>query len=71
MQRGTRTTDAGFTLSLSVLVGGKPVTFLSKAGECTVGMAVTGATVSGTYTCPKLKSADGKLTVRATGSYRT
>jgi len=71
VQRGTRTTDAGFTLSLSLQVNGQPATFLSKAGECTVGMAVTGATISGTFTCPKLKSADGKVTVRASGSYRT
>ena len=68
---GTRATDAGFVLTWTVMVNGKAVTFTSKAGECTVGMAIKPATVSGSFTCHKLKSMDGKLVVGATGIYRT
>jgi hypothetical protein len=68
---GTRTTDAGFVLSWTVMVKGKAVTFTSKAGECVIGMAVKPTTVSGSFTCHKVKSADGKLVVGATGTYRT
>jgi hypothetical protein len=68
---GTRTTDAGFVLSWTVMVNGKAVTFTSKAGECTIGMAVKPTTISGSFTCHKVKSADGKLTVGASGTYRT
>lgn len=68
---GTRTTDATFVLTWSVMVDGAPVTFTSKAGECTVGMAVTPRNVSGSFNCKKLKSDDGEHTVEATGTYRT
>jgi hypothetical protein len=68
---GTRTTDAGFVLSWTVMVKGKAVTFTSKAGECVIGMAVKPTTVSGSFTCHRVKSADGKLVVGATGTYRT
>jgi hypothetical protein len=68
---GTRTTDAGFVLSWTVMVNGKPVTFTSKSGECVVGMAVKTSTVSGSFTCHRVRSADGKLVVAATGTYRT
>jgi hypothetical protein len=68
---GTRMTDAGFVLSWTVMVNGKAVTFTSKSGECVIGMAVKPATVSGSFTCHKVKSADGKLVVGATGTYRT
>ena len=47
------------------------VTFTSMAGECTVGMASVGTKVQGSFTCHKLKSADGKLTIEASGNYRT
>ncbi|HYK96655.1 MAG TPA: hypothetical protein VE011_12455 [Candidatus Dormibacteraeota bacterium] len=68
---GTRATDAGFVLSWTVMVKGKAVTFTSSAGECVIGMAVKPATVSGSFTCHRVKSADGKLVVGATGTYRT
>jgi hypothetical protein len=68
---GTRMTDAGFTLSWTVMVNGKAVTFTSKAGECVIGMAVKPTTVSGSFTCHKVRSADGKLVVGVTGIYRT
>jgi hypothetical protein len=68
---GTRTTDTDFVLSWTVMVGGKAVTFTSKAGECIIDMAVKPTTVSGSFTCHKVKSADGKLVVGATGTYRT
>lgn len=69
--RGTRTTDANLVLSWSVTVDGQVVTFTSAAGECTIGMAMHPANVSGTFNCHKVKSADGKLTVGASGTYRT
>jgi hypothetical protein len=68
---GTRTTATDFVLSWTLMVDGKTVTFTSKAGECTVGMAVKPSTVSGSFTCHKVRSADGKLVVGATGTYRT
>jgi hypothetical protein len=68
---GTRTTDAGFVLSWTVMVNGKAITFTSSSGECVIGMAVKTTTVSGSFTCHKVKSADGKLVVGATGTYRT
>ncbi len=68
---GTRMTDAGFVLSWTVMVNGKSVTFTSSRGECVIGMAVKPTTVSGSFTCHKVKSADGKLVVGASGTYRT
>jgi hypothetical protein len=71
VDRGTRTTDAGLVLTLGLMVDGKLVTFTSQAGECTIGMASSPKAVSGSFACPKLTSDDGKLTVGATGTYRT
>lgn len=71
VDRGTRTTDAGLVLSWGLMVNGKLVTFSSKAGECTIGMASNPKNVSGSFACRKLKSMDGKLTVEASGTYRT
>ena len=71
VDRGTRTTDAGLVLTWAVMVDGKLVTFTSTAGECTIGMAVNPKSVSGSFSCRRLKSADGKLTVEASGTYRT
>lgn len=71
VDRGTRTTDARLVLSWVVDVEGTLVTFTSKAGECTVGMASQPKGVSGSFTCKKLKSDDGTLTVGASGTYRT
>ena len=71
VDRGTRTTDAGLVLTWALMVDGKLVTFTSTAGECTIGMAVNPKSVSGSFSCRKLKSADGKLTVEASGTYRT
>lgn len=68
---GTRTTDATFTLTWTVLVDGAPVVFMSDAGECTVGMAVQPRAVSGSFVCKRLRSEDGKLTIDVRGTYRT
>jgi hypothetical protein len=69
--RGTRTTGKALVLNFTVMVKDKPVTFTSSAGECTIGMALNSTNVSGTFTCRKLESDDGKYVVGATGSYRT
>jgi len=71
VDRGSRTTDEGLVLRWSVLIDGALVTFTSEGGECTVGMAIRGTTVSGTFACRKVTSDDGKYTVGASGSYRT
>jgi len=71
VDRGTRTTGDGLVLRFTVVVEGTAVAFTSKAGECTIGMGVQPTTVSGSFTCKKLKSADGTLTIEATGTYRT
>jgi len=68
---GTRTTGSDFVLTWKAMVNGALVTFTSKAGECTVGMAIKPDSVTGSFVCKKLRSADGKLTVDASGSYRT
>lgn len=67
----TRATSGELVLTWTVVVDGTPVTFTSDAGECTVGMAVKPASVTGTFVCPELKSDNGKLTVKVTGTYRT
>lgn len=71
VDRGTRTTDAGLVLTWGLVIDGKLVTFTSKDGECTIGMAANPKTVSGSFACRKIKSDDGKLTVGASGTYRT
>jgi hypothetical protein len=71
LDRGTRTTDASLVLTWGLTVDGKLVTFSSKAGECTIGMAQNTKSVTGSFACRKLKSDDGKLTVEASGTYRT
>jgi hypothetical protein len=71
VDRGTRTTDERLVLTIVVAVADTPVTFTSVAGECTIGMAPVGTAVQGSFTCKKLKSADGKLTIEASGTYRT
>jgi hypothetical protein len=68
---GTRTTAADFVLRWTVIVKAAPVTFTSRAGECTVGMAVKPEMVSGSFVCKKVKSDDGKYVVGARGTYRT
>lgn len=69
--RGTRTTDAGLVLTWGLMVDGRLVTFTSKKGECTIGMAMNPKNVSGSFACRKITSDDGKLTVSASGNYRT
>ena len=71
VDRGTRMTDAGLVLTWGLMVDGKLVTFTSKAGECTIGMASSPKSVSGSFACRKIRSDDGKLTVGASGTYRT
>lgn len=68
---GTRTTDPNFVLSWTIMVEGAPITFASRAGECTVGMAVQPKAVTGSFVCKKLKSDDGTYVVDARGTYRT
>ena len=71
LDRGTRTTDEHLVLTLGVVVAGQPVTFTSMAGECTIGMAQVGLKVQGSFTCHKLAGPDGKLTIEASGTYRS
>lgn len=71
VDRGTRSTAETLVLQWTVVVEEKPITFTSTHGECTLGMAVNTTNVSGTFTCKKLKSDDGKYIVGATGTYRT
>lgn len=71
VDRGTRATDEQLVLTIAVLVNGQPVTFTSKAGECTIGMAEVGTNVQGSFTCHKLKGPDGKATVEASGTYHS
>ena len=71
VDRGTRLTDARLVLTITVAIGGQTVTFTSLAGECTIGMASTPKGVSGSFTCHKLKGPDHRLTIEATGTYRT
>jgi hypothetical protein len=71
VDRGTRTTDERLVLTISILVDGLPVAFTSDGGECTVGMASVAGKVQGSFSCRKLKSADGKLTIEASGTYRS
>lgn len=68
---GTRPTGADLALSWTVMVNGKPVTFTSNRGECVLGMALKPRTISGSITCMKLHSDDGKLVVGIAGDYRT
>jgi hypothetical protein len=69
--QGTRTTDADFLLSWTMLIDNLAVTFTSRAGECTVGMAVGVKAVHGTFVCKDLKSGDGKHVVDLRGTYTT
>ena len=71
VDRGTRLTDANLVLTITIVIADQPVTFTSVAGECTIGMAQTPKGVSGSFTCHKLKSPDRKITIEATGTYRT
>lgn len=71
LDRGTRTTDERLVLTIGVLVNGQPMTFTSAAGECTIGMASMAGKVQGSFSCRKLKSVDGKLTIEASGTYRS
>lgn len=71
VDRGTRTTDERLVLTIGALVNGQTVTFRSAAGECTIGMAAVAGKVQGSFSCRKLRSADGKITVEASGTYRS
>jgi hypothetical protein len=69
--QGTRTTDANFVLTWTMLVKNQPVTFTSRGSECTVGMAVGPKAVKGTFVCKDLRSGDGKHVVDLRGTYTT
>jgi hypothetical protein len=68
---GAQPTGPDLVLTWTVLVDGSAVTFTSRSGECVIGMALKPTTVSGSIYCTKLRSDDGKLVVKASGSYRT
>jgi hypothetical protein len=68
---GTRTTSPELVLTLTTRVNDAPVTFVSQAGECTVGMASQPKTVTGSYVCKKLRSDDGLHVIDVSGTYRT
>jgi hypothetical protein len=67
----TRTTSGDLVLSVTVMVNRNPVLFLSEDGECTVGMAETMSNVTGNFVCKELTSADGRMTLKITGTYKT
>ena len=69
--QGTRTTDATFVLTWTMLIDNHRVTFTSRGSECTVGMAVRPQAVLGTFNCKRLKSGDGKRVLDLRGSYTT
>jgi len=69
--QGTRTTDPTFVLSWTMLIDNQPVTFTSRASECTIGMAVGVKVVHGTFVCKQLKSGDGKHEIDMRGTYTT
>jgi len=69
--QGTRTTDADFVLSWTMLIDNLAVTFTSRGPECIVGMAVGAKTVHGTFVCQDLKSGDGKHVIDLRGTYTT
>jgi len=68
---GTRTTSGELVLSVTVMVDGARVLFLSEDGECTVGMAQKMSNVTGSFVCKELTSADGRMTLKITGTYQT
>ena len=67
----TRTTSGELVLSVTIMVEGAPVLFLSEDGECTVGMAETMSNVTGNFVCKELTSADGRMKLKITGTYKT
>lgn len=67
----TRTTNANLVLTVTVPIGGVPVTFVSQAGECTIGMAEKVFSVTGSFNCPEVVSDDGRVELKITGSYQT
>lgn len=69
--QGTRTTDANFVLSWTMLIDNLPVTFTSRNSECTIGMAVGAKAVHGTFVCKKLPSTDGSQVIDLKGTYTT
>lgn len=71
MGSGTRTTSGELVLSVTVVVDGAPVVFLSEDGECTVGMAEKMSNVSGSFVCKELTSADSRMKLKITGNYQT
>lgn len=68
---GTRTTDPNFVLSWTMVIDGVPVTFMSRAAECTVGMAVSPRAVRGTFHCKKLTSDGGAHVIDIRGDFTT
>jgi hypothetical protein len=68
---GMRTTSGDLVLSVTVLVDGRSVTFVSKDAECFVNMAEKMANVVGSFVCEELTSADGRTKVKITGTYQT
>jgi hypothetical protein len=64
---GTSPTSA--RLILGWVIGPDSTTFASADGECQVTMEPTATALSGSFTCTGLSSADGALTVDATGTF--
>jgi hypothetical protein len=68
---GMRTTSDDLVLSVTVLLDGTAVTFVSKDAECFVNMAEKMANVVGSFVCEELTSADGRTKVKITGTDQT
>jgi hypothetical protein len=68
---GTRTTSADLIVSVTLVVNGAPVEFLSEDGECTVGMAAKMTNIVGSFNCKELSSVDRRIELKITGNYQT
>ena len=68
---GMRTTSGDLVLSVTVLIDGNPVTFVSEDAECFVNMAEKMANVTGSFVCEEITSADGRVKLKITGTYQT
>jgi hypothetical protein len=68
---GMRTTSGELVLSVTVLVEGNPVTFVSEDAECFVNMAEKMVNVTGSFVCEEITSADGRVKLKITGTYQT
>lgn len=68
---GMRTTSGELVLTVTLVVDGNAVTFVSEDSECFVNMAEKMGNVTGSFVCEEVISADGRMKVKITGTYQT